>query len=357
MIYDLFYVSKNSIDNIQWIEFKKKFPTAQKLENIKDFDQLKSFSFTKMFWVVWDDLIVLDEFDFSHTANKWDDMYVHVFRNGEFYDGICLFPKNISVSKKEFENRYFIKKKEIPVDASRPIKKYDDQQEYDIVFISYDEPNADNNYENLKNKFPAVKRIHGIKGIHQAHIEAAKISSTEMFWVVDGDAIVFDEFRFNYRVARYNKKIPHVWRSKNPINDLEYGYGGVKLFPRLETLNMDTDTSDMTTGIADRIVVIDEVSNITGFNTDPFNSWKSGFRECCKLSSKLIRGQIDDETDFRLDRWCSDYGKDRPYAEYAIAGAIAGRSYGLKNINNIDNLTKINDFAWLKKMFNEHIVK
>lgn len=45
---------------------------------------------------------------------------------------------------------------------------------YDIVFISYNEPTADANYAALKERFPIAKRVHGVKGIHQAHIKAAK---------------------------------------------------------------------------------------------------------------------------------------------------------------------------------------
>lgn len=355
MIYDLFYVSLQSVDFIRWNKFKERFPTAQKLENIKSFEQLKSFAFTNMFWVVWDDLEIASDFDFSHKANKWDNMYIHVFRNGEFYDGVCLFPKNISISKREFDNRYFINKKEIPIDASWPLNKYDNKQEYDIVFISYTEPNADKNFERLIEKCPNSKRVHGVKGIHQAHIQAAKLSSTEMLWIVDGDAEILPNFNFNYRVARYNKNVPHVWRSRNPINDLEYGYGGVKLFPKDVTLNMDLNTSDMTTSLADRIVVIDEVSNITAFNTDPFNAWKSAFRECCKLASRIIKGQIDKDTEGRLEHWCSDYGQDRLYGVYAIKGARAGRKYGIDNKNNKDNLILINDFEWLKNKFLEEL--
>ena len=41
---------------------------------------------------------------------------------------------------------------------------------YDIVFISYQEPNADENYNKLLKRFPLAKRVHGVKGIHQAHI-------------------------------------------------------------------------------------------------------------------------------------------------------------------------------------------
>ncbi len=52
---------------------------------------------------------------------------------------------------------------------------------YDIVFISYKELNADENWEVLKSRFPTAKRIHGVKGIHQAHIAAAKKCFTKMF--------------------------------------------------------------------------------------------------------------------------------------------------------------------------------
>ena len=45
---------------------------------------------------------------------------------------------------------------------------------YDIVFISYNELAADDNYALLKARFPMAKRVHGVKGIHQAHIKAAK---------------------------------------------------------------------------------------------------------------------------------------------------------------------------------------
>ena len=34
--------------------------------------------------------------------------------------------------------------------------------EFDIVFISYDEPNADENYNNLIEKAPWAKRSHGV---------------------------------------------------------------------------------------------------------------------------------------------------------------------------------------------------
>lgn len=547
MIYDIFYVSRNKIDEDDWLSFNNRFPSSQKIENVKTFLDISKKSFTKLFWVVWDDLIILEDFNFSYIVPKWDEQYIHVFKNAEYFDGITLFPKHSDISSKEFQHRFYINKKEIDVTASIPkpfekfyintydeyletvkntksdmfwviwndievdysfnyyvpyydyfhrnithifknaehfdglclfskntiiskkefdhrfftnkkevdlvvskpkiydkfiIDSYDDyltaknnsstdmfwfipkevlvddnfkfdlyfshhnvadrnmnhvfknifrgeenyagislvpknkelsQKEithrflvekkhhdviasklcpYDIIFISYNEPTADANFKNLKSKFPRAKRVHGVKGIHQAHIAAAKLAETCMFWVVDGDAEIVEEFNFDHEVSTYEKDIVHVWRSKNPINDLVYGYGGVKLLPTSMTLNMDVSKPDMTTSISNKFKAVKAISNITAFNTDSFNTWKSAFRECCKLSSKIIDRQKSEETLHRLDIWCT-VGADRPFGQEAIAGAIAGKEYGSANKDNIEALKKINDFDWLKRKFDE----
>ena len=37
----------------------------------------------------------------------------------------------------------------------------------DTIFISYDEPKADENYEKLKYRFPNAKRVHKVKTLGQ----------------------------------------------------------------------------------------------------------------------------------------------------------------------------------------------
>lgn len=348
-MYDIIFADDKTQKSAEtWNELKRKFPTAKKVDftigETVAFESARKKAFTKMFWIIWPDLIVDSSFDFSYQADEWSNDYIHVFKNGIYYDGIALFPKHSSVSRNELKTRFFLNKKEVDITASSPLK-------FDIVFISYQEPNADSNYEKLLKIIPAAKRIHGVKGIHQAHIEAAKQASTEMFWVVDGDAEMVEDFSFDYQVPKWNHDHVHVWRSRNPINDLEYGYGGVKLLPRLLTINMDLNKADMTTSISTKFKSVEQVSNITSFNTDPFNTWKSAFRECAKLASKTIRGQINKETDERLSRWCSAYGRDRLYGDYAISGARAGRKYGNDNVDKPDRLVLINDFDWLKEQF------
>ena len=71
--------------------------------------------------------------------------------------------------------------------------------EYDVVFISYDEPNADENFADLLNKCPWAKRSHGVFGSDAAHKAAANLSETERFVGIDADNIVDPDF-FNITI-------------------------------------------------------------------------------------------------------------------------------------------------------------
>jgi|TARA_B110000444_G_scaffold255727_1_gene290666 hypothetical protein len=217
---------------------------------------------------------------------------------------------------------------------------------YDIVFISYGEANADSNWDKLKQQYPMAKRVKDVKGIHQAHVAGAKKCFTKMFWVVDGDAQIVDDFKFDHEVSSYDLDCVHVWRAKNPVNGLEYGYGGVKLLPRMLTLKMDTTTNDMTTSISNKFKAMPSVSNITAFNTDPLSTWRGAFRECAKLASKTIQGQLEEETNDRLKTWTTH--ADGIHSRYALRGANAGMQFGL---SVGADLGLINNFEWLEQQY------
>ena len=330
-----------------------KYNIFNKVDTYEEYLSALENSATEMFYVVPSSVIVSNNFNFdqyfSHD-NLFDRKINHMFLNGKFHDGVILCSKYAKISKREWLFRFIANKKEVGIQASIP-------NPYDIVFISYQEPNADENFENLKTRFPnrVIHRVHGIKGIHQAHIEAAKVCNTPMLYIVDGDAVVVDNFNFDWQVPVWQYNHVHVWRSKNPVNGLVYGYGGIKLFPRHETLNMDISKPDMTTSISDKFVAMPSVSNITSFNTDPFNSWKSAFRECAKLSSKVIDRQKSKETNERLRTWCMYMIPDTPFGEDALQGAKAGTAYGTRNKGDVEALKTINDFEWLKEKFNGNI--
>jgi hypothetical protein len=214
----------------------------------------------------------------------------------------------------------------------------------DVVFISYNEPNAEANWQRVLEKAPYALRVDGVDGIFNAHKAAAKLASTDMFYVVDGDAYLTDDWQFNFNPNIFDRDCAYVWNSRNPVNDLVYENGGVKLFPRsVLRKKRKWTTLDMFTTISNKIKVMDDVSNITAFNTDEFSTWRSAFRETVKLYT------VNQMT--KLNIWLT-VGDDRPFGKYAIEGATAGYQYAANNQTDQFALSNINNYDWLEEQFN-----
>lgn len=213
-------------------------------------------------------------------------------------------------------------------------------KDLDVVFISYHEPNAEQNWQRLLKFAPNARRLHGVKGIFEAHKLAAHLATTELFYVVDGDAWIVDDFKFNHNTDIFDRDCTYIWLSQNPFNDLEYGYGGVKLFSRHRLLKTRKwSTLDLSTTISQHVKVMDKVSNITRFNTDPYSTWRSAFREAVKLTQN--------GDDYKLTNWVVKTDvENSKWAELGIRHGIEfqEQNQGIK-------LNKINDPDWLKKYF------
>jgi hypothetical protein len=302
------------------------------VDTYEEYENAMAETTTELFYAIPRQVNVIKPLNvyFPHS-DEYNRNEHHTFKNicnkQERDNGVFLLSTHKPLSKNELEHRHIVYKKDWNIIASH-------HKPYDVVFMSYDEEFADKHYADLLKKAPHATRVHGVKGIHQAHIQAAKQSQSEMVWIVDADAILMDDFDFELFVEKWDRETVHVWRSKNPINDLVYGYGGVKLFPRQLTIDMDISKPDMTTSITERFRAVPVISNITAFNVDEFSTWKS-------------------ETNQRLRVWTT-VGKDKPFGSYAIAGAKAGREYGERNKNNVEALRQINDFDWLKEQFEKY---
>jgi hypothetical protein len=303
-------------------------------------------SFTEFFYVINSDTeILFTNLDFSFKPPKWDKHLIHIWNNDLT---VKLYNKEMVLNNPDLYTDAQLASGN--VELKNITDKIFEYHKLDIVFISYDEDNADAHYEMLKNRFPAALRSHGVKGIYEAHLAAARIASTRLFYAVDADAIIDPAFDFSYYPNGYDINSVHVWYSHNPVNDLIYGYGGVKLFPRHLLLDYTGSPLDFTTSVSTQFKVMPTVSNITQFNTDPFSAWRSGFRECTKLSSKLIANHNNAETEERLHTWCTK-GSDREFGEFAIMGANEGCAFGKAHKDQPDMLGLINDFDWLAKKF------
>ena len=219
-------------------------------------------------------------------------------------------------------------------------------KQYDIVFLSYQETAAQTAYKRLTARFNATW-IKDIDGIFNAHKEAAKAVNSDMFWVVDADADISEDFDFSYIPDIYDEEVVHVWASNNPVTGEEYGYGGVKLFNRQQILDATSWGLDFTTGLSNRFKSMPEVSCVTRFNTDAYSTWRSAFRECVKLTLSN-----DPDSDKRLEAWLHPV----PNADFrhdAKLGAEQGKAFALANKDNLEQLNNINDYDWLNEQYNK----
>lgn len=222
---------------------------------------------------------------------------------------------------------------------------------FPIYFLSFDEANAEENWLELKMRFPSARRIHGIPGIHRAHKICALTCESTHFFVVDGDNRVRSDFRFDIPDEQFHPDAVHVWRCQNPVNDLVYGYGAIKLFPRapFESVQMKMDLS---TGLGVPYKIIPTIASETHFHPTPFQAWRGAFRESAKLTKQIATNPNDSQSLHRLDAWCKNGGQ-RPNGRWVIEGAKSGKAFALSNLSDSKNLEKINNFDWLEGLFIE----
>jgi hypothetical protein len=239
--------------------------------------------------------------------------------------------------------------------------------EFDIIFLSYDEPNADLNYADLCNKVPWAKRVHGVKGSDEAHKAAARLSETVWFVTVDADNIVDPKF-FNQDIAVENPKIlVYSWLGRNLINGLQYGNGGLKLWNKEFLLNMKShEASDNDRAQVDFCweegyrQIMSCYSNIC-ITSSPFQAWRAGFREGVKMTlldgvkvpPNEIQQQIWWHNIHRLRMW-STIGAHEENGLFAVLGARMGT--WMTNCTDW-NYINVRDFDILKNIYNESVLK
>ena len=320
---------------------------------------LKALKMTKTgyFWAISNDVELTEDFSRTFYVDRHHKSHFHLWpKTNPYtgyvhqYGGLCLIPTaalnelkpdDDKIRKMNFKNKKPVKSKSA---SSSDIP-------FDVVFLSYREKEAEENYKKLLSRVPNAKRVHGVKGIFNAHKRASEVADTKMFYVLDADAILLDEFNFEYFPTVWDEDAVHVWKSKNPINGLIYGFGGLKLFPTQLLRDAKDWNIDFTTSISDKFKPMPVVANYTAFNTNPYDTWKSAFRECTKLSSGIIHNLKADEDKERLDIWCTVADEKAKYGKYSVAGANAGRKFGSENAEDPEKLGLINDYDWLRSEF------
>lgn len=238
--------------------------------------------------------------------------------------------------------------------------------EFDIIFISYDEPNAELHFADLCNKVPWAKRVHGVKGSDAAHKAAANLSDTDWFVTVDADNIVSNDF-FNLNIDIENNPQIKVysWVGKNIVNGLMYGNGGLKLWKKDYVLSMKThEASDSARAQVDFCWEDGYKQYMQCFsdvyiNGSAYQAWRAGFREGVKMTLldgiKVPCNEIQEKIWWhnihRLQQW-STVGSHIRNGIFSVLGARQG-AY-MTNCTNWDYV-QVRDFEYLKDYYNSEI--
>ncbi len=231
--------------------------------------------------------------------------------------------------------------------------------EFDVVFISYDEPNAEENYAHLLNDVPWAKRVHGVKGLDNVHKEVAKIADGDRVITVDGDNIVHKEFwNLELDLDGYAYDCSFTWLGRNLINGLVYGNGGAKLWYKPFLENMSHHEKGVDFCWDEKYIHLPGVYSTTIQNGSAYQAFRAGFREGVKMSLwngeriyvKDFEHYIEENNLNRLLVWLS-VGIDVPYGREAIYGARLGCYY--VNLDKEWDITNINNYDYILKTWNE----
>lgn len=239
--------------------------------------------------------------------------------------------------------------------------------DYDIIYLSYDEPNAEKNYADLCSKVPWAKRVHGVEGSDAAHKACAELSETERFITVDGDNRIREEFlnqEIDFDEHTDLKNTVISWCGRNKINGLMYGNGGLKCWPKKYVLNMRThENADPNNAHAQvdfcwdaQYIQMNSCYSDVYNNETPQQAWRAGFREGVKLATD--RGVRIAKEEFKKNHWrCLHWlyiwtmvGSDVKNGDWAILGARAGL---YKTMCTDWDYVNVRDFEYLNSLWQE----
>ena len=216
---------------------------------------------------------------------------------------------------------------------------------HDVIFISNGESMADENWHHLKSMCSRAKRSDGVTGRERAYKAAATMSETPWFFAVFAKTEVLPSFKFDFQADLMQQPKHYIFHSRNPLNGLEYGAMNINLYNR--QLVLDTKPGiDFTLSAAHDVVPI--CASVSRFNTDPWVTWRSAFREVLKLKQEVDQG-ADVEIQYRLKVWTTVAVGEN--ADWCLRGSEDALEYYASVLGDYNKLMLSFDWAWLQEYY------
>ena len=291
-------------------------------------DPLKNFDEEKLWyrWMINGSLKDIKKPNFY--PSYWEDEKLYTF--GKTKD-IMLVPYRDSIKQ------FYDIERTVHYDYDYEIKPMD------IVFISYDEPSAEQRYIKLKQKFPRAKWSKGVQGQTLAYMAAASMSKTDYFFAVFPKNELAEDFDFTFQPDRLRNPCHYIFDCYNPVIDLTYGWGGVILYNKHLVMNTIKPGLDFT--LSQAVTTVPILSAISNCNETPLLAYRSSFREVIKL----LQMKPTVESQYRLNKWCT-LGKGIN-ADWLHKGAVDGKKHFETYKDDYEKLMYSYNYEWIKEHF------
>jgi hypothetical protein len=276
-------------------------------------------------WILNTDTKALD-----YVPSFWKKPDLHVFTQS---GSVLLVPRDC---KQHFSTQFY--------DYPYILRHNDyniEEKLLDVVYLSNGEKNADKNWFLLKCMCPRAKRIDGVTGRAEAYKACAEISETPWFFNVFAKCIVEPDFNFNWQPDWLQGPKHWIFHSRNPVNGLEYGHMGIIAYHKQMVLDATEWGLDFTLSASHGVVPV--IASTADFNTTPYETWRTAFRECVKLTQ-----QSDIESRYRLEQWTTVGNGEN--GKWSVRGA----EDAVKYVEDGNDLQQTFEWAFLKEFFDSH---
>jgi hypothetical protein len=247
-----------------------------------------------------------------------------------------------------------------------------DIADLDCVYLTYNEPQAEEFWIKIQNMVPWAVRVDGVKGSDAAHKAAADACDTDRFVLIDGDNMPDPDF-FNQQLVLTdsNRDCVFRWKAYNHINGLMYGNGGMSCWTKDFVYNMQThEASDGSDDTAvefcydPKYIAMHDCFSTTYPNASGEQAFRAGFREgvkmCLDKGAKPTLAEFEQRVVSRnYDNLCiwMSIGADVENGDWARGGAMLGTfltmlgdpndDYGFKDFD----YRNVQDFEYLEGLW------
>lgn len=217
---------------------------------------------------------------------------------------------------------------------------------YDVFFISYHEPNCEENWKQLLTFCPDAKRVNGISGIDQAHLRCRELSATDRFWTVDGDNWTTAPLIHN-DTGEMDDFDLLFFNAVDPIDQDISSLGGIKLWRRDKFINTDMSKGDFSTYATSTRRAVQRTLSEHRYNSTPYDAWRFSFRQMVKCYAGIMRNNVLDQN---IEKFQKHQGLDNGVnnARWSYKGFLDAKKYVEDCNGDFDRINRINDYDWLK---------